>query len=96
MTSVSVIDNLSSSPDSWGYDHHSALVEIDEPGSADLETIILRMVKNDPFASIWEMKRGVSKMPGVSPVGWWQIFSILKKRGLLTRRSRFKFVRGRW
>lgn len=96
MTSVSVIDNLLSSPSKWGHDHHSGLVEFDEPGATDLETIILRIVKDDPFASISEMKREVSKMDRVPQGGWWRIFCILKKQKLLTKRSRFKFIRSRW
>jgi len=96
VTSVSVIDNLSSSPGKWGRDHYSVLVEVDESGATDLETIILRIVKKDPFASISEMKREVSKMDRVPQVGWWRIFCILKKQKLLMKRSRFKFIRGRW
>ncbi len=65
------------------------------PVSADIETIILRIVKEDPFASIREMKREINRMPRVSPVGWWEVFSVLRRRGLLTKRSRFKLVRSR-
>lgn len=70
--------------------------EITQPREADLETTILRLVKDDPFASIGEIKREVRKIPAFSSVGWWQVFSILRKRKLLTKRSRFKFVRRRW
>jgi hypothetical protein len=63
--------------------------------NAKLETIVLRMIRNDPFTSISEMKRAINRMPNVEPAGWWRIFSILRKNKLLTKRARFRFIRDR-
>ncbi|MFZ1685150.1 MAG: hypothetical protein WAU88_13630 [Candidatus Zixiibacteriota bacterium] len=53
------------------------------------------MVKNDPFATIGDIKREVNRLPGRQITGWWGIFFILKRNQLLSRRSRFYFARGR-
>lgn len=63
--------------------------------SSDPVTRILRVVQQDPFASISELKREVNRQPGTPILSWWQIFYVLKKHGLLRRRSRFQYVRRR-
>jgi hypothetical protein len=91
-----VIDNLSPSLDFPTGHRHTVRVTVNEQGLTDLETVILRMVKDDPFTTILEMKRTLNGKPREAPVGWWQIFSILRKRRLLTKRARFRFIRGQW
>ena len=60
-----------------------------------LETAILRVVKDDPFASINEIRLDIADIDPEFEVGWWRVFSFLRKRQLLTRRSRFRLARGR-
>ncbi|MFH1374412.1 MAG: hypothetical protein ABII79_11510 [bacterium] len=64
-----------------------------DPTTADLETIILQLVQQDPFATIMEMKRAANRFSKVAPVSWWEVFSLLRKRRLLSRRSRFRLIR---
>jgi hypothetical protein len=61
----------------------------------DPETAVLRVVKDDPFASIGEIRDRLQEVPGWGDLGWWRIFGILRRRKLLKRRSRFRFARGR-
>ena len=93
ITRLTVVDTLEPSSSGNGEQQRLSPDGLIDPVSADLETIVLRIVGEDPFASIWEMKREANRLPHLSPVGWWQVFSILKKQGLLTKRSRFKLVR---
>ena len=61
----------------------------------DLESAILRLVEQDPFASIGEIKTEINVNPGRLETGWWQVFGVLRRKKLLTRRSRFKYILGR-
>lgn len=61
----------------------------------DLESELLRLVRNDPFASIREMMHDLRRRSEFKTIGWWRLFKILKSRKLLTRRRRFRFMRGR-
>ena len=61
--------------------------------SGDIEVRVLRLVKHDPFMSISEIKREVNDHGAERTVRWWQIFSILKKKRLLKKKSRFKYAR---
>lgn len=64
-------------------------------GGGDLETVVLHLVKDDPFATINEIKHRLRSSTDHDRVSWWQLFAILRRRGLLSRRSRFRFARGR-
>lgn len=64
-------------------------------GGGDLESAVLALVREDPFASIREMTRELRVQPYFEDVGWWRVFGILKRSRLLKRRSRFRFVRPR-
>ncbi len=57
-----------------------------------MESEVLSMVCEDPFASIREMTRELQSQPFFSDVGWWRVFRILRNNRVLTRRSRFRFV----
>lgn len=61
----------------------------------NLETAIIRLVEQDPFASISEIKAEINFGPGNLSTTWWQVFSVLRQRKLLTKRSRFKYILGR-
>jgi hypothetical protein len=70
---------------------------VPEPGaglSADTETAVLQLVRDDPFATIGELKSELNRR-SEEGASWWFIFSILRRHGLLRRRSRFRFARGR-
>jgi hypothetical protein len=64
-------------------------------GLDDPESEILRAVHRDPFAAISEIKREINRLPGRPIIGWWKIFSVLRRNRLLTRRARFYYARGR-
>jgi len=61
----------------------------------NLESAVLRAVKEDPFASISEIRHDVAEIDPEFETGWWRIVGILRRRRLLTRRSRFRHARGR-
>ena len=61
----------------------------------DLETAILRIVEQDPFASIREIKAEINFSHTNLEASWWRVFTVLRAKKLLTRRSRFKYILGR-
>ena len=75
---------FSSIPSEDNYDHNTGL-----------DSELLRLVKDDPFASIREMVHDLRRRSEFSSVGWWKVFRILKSHRLLTKRKRFRFMRGR-
>lgn len=66
-----------------------------EPYHPDLQQLVLDMVSKDPFFTISEMKGEISrKYPSIKP-GWWKIWGILRRNGLLTKKNRFRRARTR-
>ncbi|MBD3403609.1 hypothetical protein GF420_11990 [candidate division GN15 bacterium] len=63
--------------------------------SDDPEIVVLQMVRYDPFATIGEMKREINQRAVRVTVGWWQVWRILKRHRLLSRRARFRYARNR-
>ncbi|UCE24760.1 MAG: hypothetical protein JSU74_01545 [Candidatus Zixiibacteriota bacterium] len=61
----------------------------------DLEGALLRLIEQDPFATIREMTIEINSRPGILRATWWQVFSQLRRMKMLTRRSRFKYILGR-
>jgi anti-sigma B factor antagonist len=58
-----------------------------------VEQLVLEMVSKDPFFTISEIKKEVHrKHPSLRP-GWWEIWGILKKNKLLSKKSRFRRAR---
>jgi hypothetical protein len=62
-------------------------------GTADIESAILRAVRDDPFATIRELAHEARRLTGDHSIGWWRTYRILKKHHLLRKRSRFRFAR---
>jgi anti-sigma B factor antagonist len=67
-------------------------VSVIEP---DPELFVLRMLKNDPFVTISEIRRDYALQVTGAKVGWWRVFGILRRHGLLQQRSRFRYAWGR-
>lgn len=62
---------------------------------ADLQQLVLEMVSKDPFFTISEMKNEINrKHPSIKP-GWWKIWGILRRNGLLAKKNRFRRARTR-
>ena len=61
----------------------------------DPEVFVLRMLKNDPFVTISEIRREYALQFREVRVGWWRVFGVLRRNGLLLRRSRFRYAWGR-
>lgn len=61
----------------------------------DPELVALKMVKNDPFVSISEIRREIHSRDEEVSVGWWRVFFILKRNNLLRKKSRFRYAWGR-
>jgi anti-sigma B factor antagonist len=62
---------------------------------ADPELFVLRTLKNDPFATISEIRREYAHQATGAKVGWWRVFGVLRRHGLLMQRSRFRYAWGR-
>lgn len=61
----------------------------------DLQQLVLEMVSKDPFFTISEIKGEINrKNPSIKP-GWWKIWGILRRNGLLTKKNRFRRARTR-
>jgi hypothetical protein len=75
---------------------HTAAAEDDSGLSAtDEETLVLQLVKQDPFQTIAELRDEANRRLSDDEVGWWRVFGILRRNHLLRARSRFRFARGR-
>ncbi|HVP06637.1 MAG TPA: hypothetical protein VMS71_02255 [Candidatus Acidoferrum sp.] len=57
---------------------------------------VVQIVRQDPFATISEIRREICRHPSSPIVSWWQVFRILRKNRLLMKKSRFRLARGRW
>ncbi|HKK21081.1 MAG TPA: hypothetical protein VJ983_06385 [candidate division Zixibacteria bacterium] len=55
----------------------------------------MKMIKQDPFSSIGEMKQEINERSETLHVGWWELFFLLKRKKLLKRKSRFRLFRAR-
>ena len=92
VTRLTVFDNLLQT------NRASSVDDDDIPGvlqGNDLETVVLRLVKEDPFMTISELKGEIAHRFESLKAGWWRIFSILKQHHLLKKRARFRYARGR-
>jgi anti-sigma B factor antagonist len=93
VTRVEVVDQLGSRPDR---DDVPDLSPSDASrGELDLELFALRMLKNDPFVTIAEIRREFAQQSNGRWAGWWSVFLVLKRNRLLRRRSRFRYAWGR-
>jgi len=93
VTRVTVVEGLSQSGGTATDKRDGNLSEIS--ATDNLEILVLRCVQKDPFLTIAEIKDELKRHTLTNSVGWWKIFSILKKKGLLKKRSRFRYARGR-
>lgn len=64
--------------------------------SVNTESIILDAIRQDPFYTIAELKVVVEETIPHSGISWWKVLGILKKNGLVLRKSRFRFARRSW
>lgn len=55
----------------------------------------LRMIKNDPFVTISEIRREYHDQLEGEQASWWSVFSVLWRHNLVRRRSRFRYAWGR-
>jgi len=67
-------------------------VDSEKPSSLDQE--LLSLVKADPFYSIGELADLLNNASNdARRVGWWKVWSILRRHALLTKKSRFRHSR---
>jgi len=65
-------------------------------GSLNIDSRVLRLVREDPFRSISEMKKILNSQNGFDEkVGWWKIRAVLKTNDLLSKKKRFRYAQGR-
>ncbi len=73
--------------------HRRAVLPTPQPeGGTPLETAILRLVAEDPFYRIGEIKERLAEL-GHQRVGRWTIWQTLRHNKLLSRRRRFRYHR---
>lgn len=65
----------------------------DRNGDNHLVPRILEFIKDDPFASVGEIRDDINKNVQSIRIGWWEVFRALKGQKLLLRRSRFRYAR---
>ena len=90
-TRLTVVDQLS--PQGPGGNHDSGYPDNGSGPLSDTVVRVLKSVKQDPFVSIGELRRDLNRRSSSQRIGWWQVFFILKRQKLLTRRSRFRYAR---
>lgn len=61
-------------------------------GIPALDAAVLRLVLEDPFYSVREMRSRLGELGQSSP-GYWTVWSVLRRHQLLTRRRRFRYFR---
>jgi anti-sigma B factor antagonist len=61
--------------------------------AANAEDVVLRLVVEDPFASISELVGQADEIAPTVTFGWWKVFGILRRNRLLRHRSRFRLAR---
>ncbi len=86
---VTVVDRLANNS------NNSSIASPDfSSNPTDPISFVLKNIKDDPFVTISEVKSLFNKSnSSADKIGWWEIFSILKRQKLLLRRSRFRFAR---
>ena len=62
--------------------------------SDDPEVFVLRAVKDDPFTTTGEIRRGFRQATG-GKISRWYVFRVLRRHGLLRKKSRFRYAWGR-
>jgi len=62
-------------------------------GESRAEKLILGAVADDPFYTISELRLVLEESLMDSHVGWWSVFRLLWKNGLVSRRARFRYAR---
>jgi anti-anti-sigma factor len=75
---------------------HSAVQSDSESGDnhrSREEKVILKAIRDDPFYTISELKLVLEESLLGAKIGWWGIFRILRRKKLLSRRSRFRYAR---
>lgn len=65
------------------------------PGPKNIESVILELVSKDPFYSISEIRDEIAKKHIGQKAGWWRIWNILRREGLLSKKSRFRRARNK-
>jgi anti-sigma B factor antagonist len=66
--------------------------EAERPATLDDELLVL--VKADPFYTIRELANLVNDSSnGARRVGWWTVWSVLRRHALLSKKNRFRFSR---
>ncbi len=59
------------------------------------EEAILKAIREDPFCTISELRMVTCENSQSPPLGWWEVFRILRKHRLVWPRSRFLYARDR-
>lgn len=73
--------------------YRRAILPAPQPdGATPLETVILRLVAEDPFYRTGEIKERLAEL-GHQRVGRWTIWQTLRRNKLLSRRRRFRYYR---
>ena len=87
-------DDLSRNPVELKSAHETVPLR-ESAGRRNLESLVLEMVSKDPFYSITEINGEIAKKHSNVNSGWWKIWGILRRNGLLTRKSRFRRARNK-
>src|SRR4030067_1801465 len=64
-----------------------------KPSIPGIQEIILEMISKDPFLTIGEIKRELSRKKPQMKVGWWGIRGVVRREHLLSKKNRFRRAR---
>jgi len=67
----------------------------EKPAPKNIESVVLEMVSKDPFYTITEIKDEIARKQPGARAGWWKIWAILRKNGLLSKKNRFRRARNK-
>ena len=67
----------------------------DDPYDTGVDAAVCRVVRRDPFCTIGEIRRQLNTRMVDYRVSWWEVCGVLRRKGLLSRKSRFRYAWGR-
>ncbi len=94
-TKLTVVSEVAPTAGDGGVARTEAYIAPSIESETDPELVALKMVKNDPFVTISEIRRELHNRDSDREFGWWKIFFILKRNNLLRKKSRFRYAWGR-
>jgi anti-sigma B factor antagonist len=69
------------------------IIEKAQKPTQTLDRIVFSLIEKDPFLTVSEISSEIRRKQPYYKAGWWKIWGILRRNGLLRRRNRFRWAR---